>query len=137
MTSLMVGILLQGRQRAEALMLDSCTVRRDTGEKTTDPVTYGEVPVYAPIYAGLKCKLKAATTQANAVQVPGQTVVLSGMQLHVPMSTLGILTNDLVTIDTVDPVSGDADMVGKVLRITGPFMASAATARRFSVEVAS
>lgn len=137
MTSLMAGILIQGRQRAEALMLDTCTVRRDTGAVVRDPVTLVDVPVLSVVRAGLRCKVKTPATQDRAVQVPGQTVVLSSMEWHIPMSVVGVLTDDLVTIDTVDPVSGDLDMVGKVLRVTGPFMASAATARRFSVEVVS
>jgi hypothetical protein len=125
------------RQQAESMMTDTCTVKRATGETEPDPVTYEEVPTYTVIHTGLKCKVKAGATQANAVQIPGQTIVLSGMELHVPISTVGVLTNDLVTIDTVDPVMGDPDMVGKVLRVTGPFLKSRATARRFRVEVAS
>ena len=125
------------RAQAESLMTDTCTVKRATGETEPDPITYEEVPTYAVILAGLKCKVKAADPQANVVQLPGQTVALSVLEWHVPISTVGVLTNDLVTIDTVDPVSGDPDMVGKVLRVTGPFLKSRATARRFRVEVKS
>lgn len=129
------AVLPDLREHAEGRMRDTCTVRRATGETAPDPVTLEEVPVFEVIHSGLKCRVKAGGTQANAVQIPGQTVVLSGMEWHVPISTVGIRTNDLVTIDSVDPVLGDPDLVGQVLRVTGPFFNSAATARRYRVEV--
>lgn len=126
--------LLAGRRFSEDGFTATCTVKRATGEVTQDPVTLEDVPVYGVVCSDLPCKIKAASTQPNAAQLPGQTVVLSRLELHVPMSTTGVLTNDIVTVDSVDPVTGDPDLPGKTFRITGPFLKSYATARRFPVE---
>ena len=119
------------------MMRDTCTVRRDTGTTTIDPETLQEVPVYDTILTGLRCKIQFPTNRSTEVQVPGQQVAKTDMEWHVPIATVGVLTDDLVTIDTVDPVTGDPDMVGKVVRVVGPFLKSWATARRFQIEEAT
>lgn len=122
------------RAQAESLMKDTCTVRRATGATTTDPVTLEEVPVFAVVLTGLMCKIKSVTAQDIDAHVPGQTVVKSSLEWHVPVATVGVKVNDVVTIDTVDSVVGDPDLVGRKFRVSGPFVRSYATARRFPVE---
>lgn len=128
------SVILAGRRFSEEAFTATCTVKRDTGTTTTDPVTYEDVPVYAVVYTNLQCKIKDASTRPQQAQVPGQTVVKTSPEWHVPMSTTGVLTNDIVTIEAVDPVTGDLDLVGRTFRVTGPFVQSYATARRFPVE---
>lgn len=121
------------RSQAESLMTDTCTVKRATGAFTQDPVTLEDVPVYTVVHSGLHCKIKFPPTQPHIIQIPGQKIVQSDLEWHVPIVTLGVLANDLVTIDSVDPVTGDSDLVGKTFRVTGPFFKSHATARRFPI----
>lgn len=118
-------------------MLDTCTVKRATGEYVIDPESAQQVPEYVPVLTGQKCRVKLPSTQPHEAQVPGQTVVQSGMEWHVPMSVTGVRVNDIVTLTAVDPVIGDAEMIGRQFRVVGPFLSSAATARRFPVEVVS
>jgi len=125
------------RAQAESLMTDTCTVRRDTGTTTIDPETLQEVPVYSTVHTGLKCKIQFPSNRATEVQIPGQQVAKSDLEWHIPIATTGVLTDDLVTMDTVDSVTGDPELVGKVFRVSGPFLKSYATARRFQIEEAS
>lgn len=127
----------RGRIVAEDGLTDKCTVRRATGNTVRDPETYEDVPEMAVIHTGLSCKVKFSGTEPHAVQTPGQTVVKSSPEWHVPMPTLGVLTDDVVTIDSVDADSGDPDMVGKTYRVAGPFAGTYATARRFPIEEVS
>ena len=121
--------VLAGRTAAESLMLDTCTIGRLDGTSSTDPNTGVVTPNSTPVYTG-KCKVQVRTLVPRG-QSAGETLVVETRpELHVPMSVIGLRTGDLATITTVDPVAGDPDLVGRVLRVEVPFHKSQATARR-------
>lgn len=109
-------------------MKDTCSITRDTGT-TTNPNTGAVTKNTADIYTG-KCRVQirlAVVRRRNA----GETqVTQTRPELMVPISVLGLRTGDVATITVVDPIAGDVDLIGRVLRIEAPIHKSNATARR-------
>jgi len=115
-----------GRAAAESLMTDTCTIRRRTGAKATDPNTGQVTDVMAVVYAG-RCRVQ---TRALSVQEAGAGEAqwpIAPVELQLPMSVTGLRTGDFATVDSA---ALDPDLVGRVFRITAPFHKSHATARR-------
>lgn len=131
-----MSILEMGRTQAERLHTDTFTVYRKTGATTTDPVTLIESPVYATVLTGVRGKFQTRQSSPNDVQSAGMKVAETSLEWHTSMNTLGVLTDDEVVCTAVGPL-GDPEQVGRRVRITGPFLKSLATARRFEVEEAS
>lgn len=125
--------LILARREAESLHTDTFKVSRQTGVET-DPETLEERPVLTVVRPSVKGKLKAGGAQNRSVQTPGVQFAETTPEWHTSVEVTGILTDDIVECIAVDPISGDPDLVGVTLRITGPFLQSRATARRFKVE---
>lgn len=113
-------------------MVDTCVIRRRTGE-TTDPNTGQTTPTYSTVHTG-KCRVKMTTTlSVNPSQdreTGQQSITVTQMLLQVPFSVTGIQVEDEVEITA----SLDPDLVGRKLRVDGPFGQTHATMRRYLVE---
>ncbi len=125
------ALLAQGRAEAEALMVDTCTIRRVTGQ-TTNSTTGVVTPTVSTVYSG-PCKLQeSGGLPREANPSPAAPVLMVYRQLHLPVATsTNIRANDLATIDSC---VNDAGMVGKVLVVRAERGKSWATARRLDVE---
>lgn len=117
----------RGQRFAERQMADTCTVRRKTGE-TTDPDTGAVTPVMTPVYTG-RCRLIQPSPTGGQTTVGEAVLTLSGSVLCLPVSALGVTTDDVATMDT----SGDPDAVGAKLKIGSPAHQSHPVERRFPV----
>lgn len=122
-------ILTRGRAAAEALMQDTCTIRRPSGT-TTDPDTGVITPTYGdPLYEG-KCRVQMAGAQA-AAQQPGEAYLLMlRLEVQLPMSVTGLEVDDEITITAS---THDPDLVGRVFLIRDLFHKTHATSRRVQV----
>ena len=121
------------RAEAESRMTDTCTVTRGDGGEVLDPVTDEWVPVPAvTVYSGA-CRVKHATTGAAQVGTGSQLLAVSQLELHVPVTAVGIGVGDRVEITGS---STRAEQVGRVFTVTAEFDGSQTTALRFRVEVA-
>ncbi|MEV7827507.1 DUF6093 family protein [Microbacterium enclense] len=127
------GRLVSARRSTEALHRDTFTVYRATGEVVKDPILLTETPVYAVVAKRVQGKFKASGADNRDVQTPGMKVAETGLEWHTSLDVRGILTDDEVECVAVDPDTGDPDNVGRRVRVTGPFIKSIATARRFRV----
>lgn len=121
--------VLAGRREAEALMVDVCVVRRQTG-KATDPVTGRVVPVLAPVYSGA-CKVQQTMAQSNTTVSGDYQFTLQNTRLDVPVSAGPLRVNDTVelTSSALDP-----QLVGRVYRVVELFHKTFATSQRTRVE---
>jgi hypothetical protein len=122
------GVLSRARHMAERLMVDQCTIRRQTG-LVTDAL--GNVsPAYETIYTG-KCKVQTFTNRELMKTGGEYEFIVQRYEVQVPVSVVGVKTNDeaLVTASVYDP-----DLVGRAYRVVGLLNKSAATARRLGVE---
>ncbi len=128
----MIGVLGLGRTMAESRMSDACMVSRGPAE-VLDPVTDTWVPnPAASVYSG-KCRVKHPTTAGRDVDAGSQLVVVSQVEVHLPLSAVGVLPGDDVVITSCP---SRPDQVGRKFTIDAPFDGSQTTALRFRVGVA-
>lgn len=117
---------------AELGMVDTCTIRRQTGT-TVDQNTGAETPTWGTIYTG-PCKVRIGGGNVGGSgsghDIGQQLVVTTTFVLSVPVTAMGIEERDVATIDS----SLDADLTGRTLQIQAPFGQTYSTARRFACE---
>jgi hypothetical protein len=119
---------LRARAAAEALMIDTVMVTRQTGA-TTDTDTGVVTPIYSTVYTG-KCKVQQSSPASGTTEVGEAAVFLNQLQLHLPVTT----TTALVAPDDIGTLTTcvlDAGLVGKAFHLRAPLHKSFATARRF------
>jgi hypothetical protein len=120
------ALLARGQAAAEDSMVDTCVIRRRTGE-STDPHSGVITPVYASQdpYAG-KCRVQQSTAQAREQDAGEDFLLLLRLEVQLPMSVVGLEVGDEVTITT----SRDPDLPGRVFLIRDLAHKTDATARR-------
>ncbi len=122
--------LARGRAAAEALMVDTCVIKRVIGE-TTDSFSGVITPTYETLYTG-KCRVQHGEAQAREESSVGQAYLLMLiLHLQLPMSVTGLQVDDQVTITAS---VHDPDLAGRTLCIRDLFHKSHATSRRVSVQ---
>lgn len=122
------SLLARGRAAAERLMVDTCTIRRRTGETTDE---YGQIsPTYGdPLYTG-RCRVQQAGAQAGAQQ-PGEAyVLLLRLEVQLPMSVVGLEVGDEITVTAS---AHDPDLVDRTFLVRDLAHKTHATARRVQV----
>lgn len=120
----------RGRTKAEAIMTDTCTVARITGQ-VLDPGTGQLTPTTAQVYSG-KCRVKAprGTTAVGETQA-GETVVAAvSPVVSLPVTVTAVTEGDRVTVTA----SNDPDLVGIVLLVKSVQHGTHITARRLLCE---
>jgi len=123
------SVTLRGRIRAEALMVDTCTVKRLAGE-ATDPETGVVTPTYTTLYSG-KAKFQQRATTGGPTDIGQAVVALVQLEVHLPTSVTGITTGDIVTC-TASAL--DAELVGRSFRVQGVAHKTFETARRLPLQ---
>lgn len=119
--------LLQGRELAESLMVDTCTIRRVTGT-VTDPLTGIDTPTLATVYTG-KCKVQTLDPQESNPDAGGHTYTIQRYRVDVPVGAYRPLVGDAPTIDTA---TLDEHLEGRTLRVVALLHKSMATAYRLA-----
>jgi hypothetical protein len=120
-----------GRRMAESMMLDTCTVRRVTGEVTDDN---GNVtPTYSAVYAGV-CKVQTNEGVQTNPEVAGATATVQRYTVHVPVGAFEPAVGQVVNISAarLDPY-----LAGRSFRVVALLHKTAATAYRLAVEEVS
>lgn len=126
------GVLGMGRGMALARMTDSCKVSRFIKATVPDEES-GTYPVTEAIAYEGPCRVKHPTTGGKDVDAGSQLVVVSQVEVHLPLDAVGVLPADTVEL-TACPTR--PDQVGRRFTIDAPFDGSQTTALRFRVEVA-
>jgi hypothetical protein len=119
------SVLARGRAAAEALMVDTCTIRRVTSS-TTDPDTGHITPTYATVYSG-PCRVQQQAATASGQETGEAYALMLSFVLQLPMSVTGVRTEDEVTITAS---VHDPDLVDRVLLVKDLAHKTHATARR-------
>lgn len=123
------GMLATARAAAESLMVDACTIKRQTG--TTEDANGVVTPTYAaPFYTG-RCKVQARDVDAQNPEAGDAVHTVLRLRVDVPMSVTGVEVDDVVTITSS---VYDPDLATRRFRVVAPFHKSQATARRLPVE---
>ncbi|MFC6017796.1 DUF6093 family protein [Plantactinospora solaniradicis] len=121
------SVLARGRRAAERLMVDTCTIRRRTGE-TTGPGGVVEA-TYDVLYTG-PCRVQQQAPSASPQDAGEDYALMLALTVQLPMSVTGLRTEDEITIDTS---AHDPDLPGRVFVVKDLAHKSHATARRVGV----
>ena len=119
--------LAAGRRAHLAVMLDTCTVKHQTGQALNANDVM--VPTYATVYAG-PCRVKPFRTghQTEAGQV---AILMRGYDVQLPWDAPGqILRADILTVTASD----DAWVVGRPMTVTEVEYSGTTTARHIKIE---
>lgn len=122
-------VLALGKAAAERGMVDTCEIKRHTGE-TTDEYSGEIVDTFDTIYTG-KCRLQQGAADAQPQDSGEAYILLQRVELQVPLAAVGIKVDDEVTITAA---GRDPDLVSKVFLIRDLHIKTDATSRRFRVE---
>jgi len=114
--------------RADSLMTDTCTIKRQSGT-AMNATTLAMEPTYTTIYSG-KCRVQLRDTVATQPDAGERAHAIVRTILQVPVSVTGVLVDDVVTITA----SADADLATRTLRVRSAFHKTHATARRLECE---
>lgn len=128
---MITGVLGMGRRMAESRMSDMCKVSRfeKVGVPDEESGTYPVIEIIS--YVG-PCRVKHPSTSGKDVDAGSQLLVISQVEVHLPLSAVGVLPGDevLVTLCPTRP-----DQVGRKFTIDSAFDGSQTTALRYRCEV--
>lgn len=122
-------VLARGRTAAAGLMVDTCTIDRP-GELTLNEETGTDEPTLTTVYEG-KCRVQASDTVPMSAEVGGREATFLRLTVSIPMDADPVLVDDQVTITEA---ALDAQLVGRIFRVTGVLGKTHATARRLDVQ---
>ena len=125
------SVLARGRLAAQTLMVDACTITRQTS-LSTNTTTGVVTPVVSTLYTGA-CKIQAPSV--SGADVAEAHLALVNVTIHLPITVTDIRETDIITITAC---AHDTELVGRVFRSSGPDHKSFATARRLTaIEITS
>ena len=119
------------RAEAESRMTDTCTISRP-GPETFNETTGEYTSTMVSVFSG-PCRVKHPTAAARDVDAGSQLLAISQLELHLPVSAVGVRADDAVSI--TGSVTR-AEQVGRKFTIVAPFDGSQSTALRFRIESA-
>lgn len=127
------SLVARGRVKAEEGMVDTCTIRRPTGE-ATDPDSGEVVKTYVnpDPYTGQKCRVQQNLAQAEQHDVGENYELKLRLSVQLPMAVVGLRVGDEITITAVGP-GRDPDLLGRAFLVRELFHKTDATARRVGV----
>ena len=128
--TLFSGALNMGRRMAVSRMTDTCAVTR-VGAKTLNEATGTYSSSVVTVFTGA-CRIKSGSGVSQA-DAGSELVVVSQVELHLPVDAVGVLPGDVVEITGS---STRVDQVGRVFKVVAAFDGSQTTALRYRVEVA-
>lgn len=117
-------LLEEARAFALEGMVDTCTIRRVTGETTNaDGVI---TPTYTVLYSGV-CRIQQQQPYAERKDVGEAYLLALRLEVQLPMTVTGLEPDDETTIDTS---LMDADLPGRVFVVRDLAHKTDATSRR-------
>ncbi len=123
---MLAELLTEGRAAAEALMVDTCVIRRADGTGTTDPDTGYPTESVAQLYAG-PCRVQQHQATATREDVGQDNLLLLRLEVQLPMSVTGLEVGDRIEIVTS---VHDPDLPGRVFLVHDLAHKTHATSRR-------
>jgi hypothetical protein len=125
--------LTEGRQLAEALMTDTCTVSTWTGRSVQNETTGAQSKVYAVDFTS-KCKVqRRSQNQTSEPEVGGRRLAVDEVEIHLPVSAEQVVEGQVIEVTAVGAGS-DARLVGRKFVVSSPMNKTHATATRLSVK---
>lgn len=120
------SLLIRAQAAALRLMVDTCVIKRITSH-FTDGETGIITSVYSTVYTGV-CRVQRRTFFDRPHNAGEANELLLAVELQIPVSVVGVASEDIVTMLTS---LHDADLVGRVFHVRGLSHKSHASARHF------
>lgn len=124
--------LVMARREAERAMRDSCKVTRTVKGSTFNEATGSYPSTTTTVYEG-KCRLKHPRMAAKDVEAGSQLLVMSALELQVPVAADSFHAGDAVEITGAPDRPAQA---GRLFTIAAPFDGTQTTSLRYRVEAA-
>lgn len=122
------ALLARAQLAAQEGMVDTCSIRRATGESTDGGGNV--ITTWTGLYSG-KCRVQQARLGQATGQDPGESYqLLLRLEVQLPMSVVGLQVGDEITITAA---VRDPDLVGRVFLVRDLAHKTDATARRVGV----
>lgn len=120
------AVLLRGRRKAAALMIDTVEIRRPSSAIDDN----SGLPVSTVVYSG-RGKVQTYEAFEKTPDVGGSTVAVQRYSVHVPVGSYAPAVNDVVTVTvaTLDP-----NLAGRVYVVQALLHKSMATSYRLLVD---
>ena len=126
------AVLARAQAFAEQGLVDTCTIRRRTGE-TEGPGGVIQT-TWSDVYVG-KCRVQVRAEAGTVADVGEAALVLQHPEVQLPISATGILEGDLIEMTSS---AREPDLVGRSYAVRGVLTKSEASSRRVSaIEVTS
>lgn len=123
------------RERAEALMVDTCTIRANDGDTTYDATTNSYVETDGTLLYTGPCQVQVTDTIPREANVGDQSLVVERIIVKIPRDAVAIPVSSVVEITAAGTGSGAA--VGNRYRVIGSHDKTFATATRLPCELLS
>lgn len=121
-------LLASAQAFAEEGMVDTCLIRRRTGEDVLDQNTGEVTPEYLTVYEG-KCRVQQTNAQAAEEDAGEAYLLMVRVELHLPVAVVGIEPDDEVAITT----SRDPDLISRPFAVRDLFHKTDASSRRIGL----
>lgn len=129
------ALLDHGRQAAERLMTDTCTIERPTGEFATNPDTGVDEPVMETVYPlggqDGRCKLGSTPSTGEHFDTGEHRYLVEQPRLHLPYS-VNVRSGDQATITSTETGNVSTNIP---LRLMDLNRGTHKTSQRWNVEV--
>lgn|GEM_PF-4771470 len=125
-----VAFVPEARELAESLMTATVRVEYATGRTAQSESTGKQVPVYATRFESV-AKFQTNSLATGDVESGGRREVTETLQVHLPVSSPQVLTDDVVVCLT-NPT--DPRLVGRRFVVGAPTNKTYATATRLNVK---
>lgn len=127
-----LALTLRGRRRAEALMVDECTITRVVGEPgEVDPNTGQRTPAPTEIIYSGRCKVQTYEPHESKPESGEHVWTVQRYSVHIPVDAGPAAVDDRIQItdSAVAPF-----VVGRTYRVAGVHHKSLTTAQRLLVD---
>jgi uncharacterized protein YwlG (UPF0340 family) len=119
--------IARGRTAAEALMVDTCVIKRRTGQTTGAGGVI--TPTFTTLYTG-KCRVQVKTAARQGGDIGQAYVVVEEREVQLPMTVTGLREGDQITITAA---ALDPDLVGRAYVVHDVVAKTQLTSRRATV----
>lgn len=126
-----VEAVLAGRIAAEALFVDSCTIRAPSTFGAMDPDTGLRTETLGTTRYTGRCKVQTYEPFEQTPQSGEHVFTVQRYAVHIPASAAQVQVNDVITITAA---TLDSSLVGRRYRVAGLLHKSMATAQRLLVD---
>lgn len=126
------AVVARGRVRAEALMVDTVSVKSKTTRAAQNETTGAETQQYETSFTS-KAKIQSSSLESTDPEVGGRRQAIDSIELHLPITAPQVEQGQVVEVTAVGAGS-DSRLVGRQFVVAAPMNKTHATATRLRLK---